>query len=154
LPVVTLLDILDSLDMKSKGNWWSTGVQFECTGSGKCCVSRDEYGYVYLTLKDRQRMAAYLKIPTRKFTRTYCTSEGGWFYLKDYTRACRFLEGKRCGVYEARPAQCRTWPFWPENMTPKKWTKEVQSFCPGVGKGKLYSAEEIKALLKQDPLND
>jgi len=140
--------------MSKQGEWWSKGVKFECTGSGKCCVSREEYGYVYLTLKDRQRLASYFKSPTRKFTREYCTSEDGLFYLKDFTRSCRFLQGTRCGVYEARPAQCRTWPFWPENMKAKNWTKEVASFCPGVGKGKLYGADEIRELLKLDPLNE
>jgi len=52
---------------------------------------------------------------------------------------CRFLDPvtkKRCLVYEARPAQCRTWPFWPENMNARAWDREVVAFCPGVGKGR------------------
>ena len=28
--------------------------------------------------------------------------------------------------------QCRTWPFWPENMSSKAWTS-IAAFCPGVG---------------------
>lgn len=58
-----------------------------------------------------------------------------------------FLEGKQCSVYEARPTQCRTWPFWPENMDAKTWDEDVVSYCPGVGKGKLYSQSEIKKLM-------
>jgi Fe-S-cluster containining protein len=50
----------------------------------------------------------------------------------------------RCSVYEGRPDQCRTWPFWPEVMDAKTWKKEVAAFCPGVGKGRLHSAEEIR----------
>jgi Fe-S-cluster containining protein len=30
--------------------------------------------------------------------------------------ACAFLDGARCTVYEARPTQCRTFPFWKENL--------------------------------------
>lgn len=134
--------------------WWSDGVRFECQGSGKCCVSRGEYGYVYLTLLDRKRLASFLNIPTRDFTRKYCHQHEGWFYLKDQGEQCRFLKNRRCTIYEARPTQCRTWPFWPENMKAKAWKIEVENYCPGVGKGKLFSANEIRKLLKVDAANE
>lgn len=132
--------------------WWAKGVRFECQGTGKCCVSRGEYGFVYLTLKDRKRMAAHLGIPTAKFTRQYCVSADGYFHLKHPEKPCRFLDGKRCSAYEGRPAQCRTWPFWPETMSARNWAREVAAYCPGVGKGRVWSADEIRELLKQDPL--
>jgi hypothetical protein len=34
-------------------------------------------------------------------------------------------------------------------MHPKVWERDVASFCPGVGRGKLYSAEEIEAIMKK-----
>ena len=43
--------------------------------------------------------------------------------------------------------QCRTWPFWPDMMSAKAWSKEVLGFCPGVGKGRLYTEREIESLL-------
>ncbi len=129
--------------------WWAEGIQFECQGSGNCCLSRGEYGYVFLTREDRQNMAALLRITTREFTRKYCDKKNGIFHLKeDSSRAeCLFLDGKRCSVYKARPTQCRTWPFWPEVMNAKTWNKEVKTFCPGVGKGRTYTAEEIEKSL-------
>ncbi len=133
--------------------FWKNGVRFECQGTGRCCTSRGSYGYVYLTLEDRRRLAGHLNISTYAFTRKYCLKTDGHFHLKDFKESCQFLEGKGCSVYEARPAQCRTWPFWPENMNAKSWAKEVVSFCPGVGKGRLYSPEEIQALLAQDPVD-
>ena len=99
-------------------------------------------------------MAETLKLTTGEFTKKHCDKTGGWFHLKSPEKDCTFLEGKRCGVYEGRPQQCRTWPFWPENMGAKAWVRDVVSFCPGVGKGRLYSSEEIKGLMKQDPLLD
>lgn len=132
--------------------FWAEGIRFQCQGSGKCCLSRGTYGYVYLTLKDRQRLAKVHHITTTKFTRTYCDKTGGYFHLKHPEKDCSFLEGKRCGVYEARPAQCRTWPFWPENMNARAWKRDVVAFCPGVGKGRLYTAKEISGLLKEDPV--
>jgi hypothetical protein len=138
---------------KTDDKFWKNGVRFECQGTGRCCTSRGSYGYVYLTLKDRQRLAKHLKLTTRAFTQKYCINTDGYFHLNDLKENCQFLEGKGCSVYEARPAQCRTWPFWPENMSAKAWNREVVSFCPGVGKGRLYSEDEIKALLAQDPVD-
>lgn len=125
------------------------GVRFECQGSGKCCVSRDGYGYVYLTPRDRRALARFFKLPTREFTKKYCEREDdtGYWRIADFTRSCRFLKDKRCMVYEARPTQCRTWPFWPELMNARTWSKEVKSYCPGVGKGRLWTKEEIKKQL-------
>ncbi len=136
---------------KSSIPFYKDGLQFECQGSGKCCTSRGGYGYVYLTLKDRKRMAAHFELTLTEFTKQYCGKHNGHFMLKERSGHegggdCRFLKEKRCSVYEARPEQCRTWPFWPEVLNAKTWSQEVASFCPGVGKGKVHSYEEIKAV--------
>ena len=138
--------------MAMSRKFYEKGIRFECQGTGRCCVSRGEYGFVYLTLNDRRRMAKELGLKTAAFTRSHCAKTDGWFHLKNPDKPCPFLTGKSCTVYEGRPAQCRTWPFWPENMTAKAWEREVVSFCPGVGKGRLYTADEIEAELKQDPI--
>jgi uncharacterized protein len=135
---------------KSK-KWWADGIQFQCQGSGNCCLSRGEYGFVFLTRQDRRNMAELLKLPLREFTKKYCDRKSGVYHLKEEASRteCVFLEGKRCGVYQARPTQCRTWPFWPEVMNAKTWNKEVKTFCPGVGKGKVHTAEEIQKVLNE-----
>ncbi|MDP6388243.1 MAG: YkgJ family cysteine cluster protein, partial [Candidatus Pacebacteria bacterium] len=73
----------------------------------------------------------------------------GLFHLKRNTLHCPFLKDGQCIVYDARPTQCRTWPFWPDNMNPSTWKKEIESYCPGIGKGKLYSTEEIDVILNE-----
>lgn len=138
------------MKMEMKEKFWEKGIRFECQGTGQCCTSRGGYGFVYLSLKDRQVFAKYFKLSTRDFTRKYCAKTGGWYHLKEFRKECRFLEDKKCTVYEARPTQCRTWPFWPENMNARAWNRDVVAFCPGVGKGKTYSAPEISKLVKQD----
>ena len=46
------------MTMKLDGKeWWREGVQFQCQGSGKCCTSHGQYGFVYLTPADRKRIA-------------------------------------------------------------------------------------------------
>lgn len=131
--------------------WWDKGIRFECQGSGKCCLSHGQYGFVYLTLKDRKRIAKHLGLSTSAFTRKYCKKNLGHFCLDEGKRSeCQFLSSdKKCGIYEARPTQCRTWPFWPELMGAKGWKKEVAAFCPGVGKGSVIPSEKIDAILRE-----
>ncbi len=145
-----------------KEPWYKDGIRFECQGSGQCCVSHGEYGFVYVTAKDRRNMAKIRGIPTTQFTREFCLKEEGLYRLRDGepinlspnpkakpAKPCIFLENKRCAVYLARPAQCRTWPFWPETMGAKAWKKDVEKFCPGVGKGRVWPREEIESLVKE-----
>jgi Fe-S-cluster containining protein len=50
-----------------------------------------------------------------------------------------------CTVYPARPVQCRTWPFWPENIETAEDWERVTGICPGSGVGQVFSVEEIRA---------
>lgn len=132
----------------SKGKqFYKEGLRFECQGDGKCCVTRDRYGYVYLSFSDRRRLAAHLKLSLTVFTAAYTKKVDGLYELQYTGKDCPFLQENRCRVYEARPWQCRTWPFWPENMDTTVWDKEVLSWCPGAGKGRLYTADEIEKIL-------
>lgn len=140
--------------MKSK--WYSEGIRFECQGSGKCCSSRGEYGFVYLTKDDVLAASKALRMKPAKFIEEHCQYDEGQLCLKDDPASpdCIFLDGNRCDIYEGRPMQCRTWPFWPEVMNAKSWSKNVQEFCPGVDKGRLYSQEEIESILKAQKTAD
>ena len=129
---------------KPDPEFYEQGVRFECQGSGKCCTSRGAYGFVYVTASDRKRFAKFFGLTTASFTRKYCKTTEGHLHLKNPEADCSFLRGKRCSVYEARPSQCRTWPFWPENMNARVWNSEVAPYCAGVGKGRLYSPDEIR----------
>ncbi len=131
--------------------FFKDGVQFECQGSGKCCVSHGEYGEVYMNLADRKRMAKVLNMKLKPFTIKYCHQVDGFWALKPNPVGgdCLFLKNKKCSIYEGRPTQCRTWPFWPEVMNARTWKKEIATFCPGVGKGRMHTAEEIKAAIAE-----
>lgn len=141
--------------MSIKPPFYSNGLKFECQGSGKCCTSHGEFGFVFLTLEDRRRFAKHLGITTAAFTKQYCDLRDGVWHLKEDPKNpdCLFLKNKRCSVYEARPTQCRTWPFWPEVMTAKVWKTEVAAFCPGVDKGRVWPKEEIEKIMAEDAEN-
>ena len=130
--------------------FYHEGIRFECQGTGRCCTSRGEYGYVYLEPDDERRLAEALGLETEVFRERYCDVTDGYLHLKHPELDCLFLDGTRCGVYEARPEQCRTWPFWPENLTDlRTWNEDVVSFCPGVGVGKLHTLEDIRATMRR-----
>jgi Fe-S-cluster containining protein len=144
----------------NKKVWYSEGLQFACQGSGKCCTSHGEFGFVYLSLKDRKALALFHGLSERDFRLLYCRQVDGFWALKDAgpkqanPNDCQFLKDKRCTVYEARPTQCRTWPFWPEVMNPRKWKKDVEAFCPGVNKGEIKSQKEIDLVLAEQVKNE
>ena len=115
------------------------GIRFECQGSGNCCISRNSYGFVYLSKKDLKKLSNYFEISKTNFIKKYCDETHDFLHLKELKKnkgKCLFLKNKKCTVYKNRPIQCRTWPFWNENMNVKLWNEEISINCPGIGKGK------------------
>ncbi len=139
-----------------KKTFYENGIQFQCQGSANCCVSRGSYGYVYLSKKDLTRLSKFFNISVKKFKNLYCHNSEGYFHLKEIYKNgnCIFLKNKKCTVYNARPIQCRTWPFWKENMSPKKWNQDIKNFCPGIGKGELVDKKEINKKINMDLKNE
>ncbi len=72
-----------------------------------------------------------------------------WLLREKANGDCVFYEsGRGCTVYQARPRQCRTWPFWESNLrTPEDWER-TKELCPGSGQGELIPAEEITRRLR------
>jgi len=137
-------------------NNYRNGIKFECQGSSNCCVSRGSYGYVYLSITDLKKLSNYFSISSKKFKEKYCERTDGYLHLKVINKNgnCQFLKGTRCSVYKARPAACRSWPFWRENMNAKTWNKEIVNFCPGIGKGKILSFSKIESKINNDFKNE
>lgn len=125
--------------------WYRDGLQFECTGCGDCCSG--EPGYVWVADDEIQQMALQLQIPVEQFEARFIRRIGRQKSLIEYPGGdCIFLDpdSRRCTVYAARPVQCRTWPFWTSNLRSRKAWRETCQVCPGSGKGRLYTLEEIE----------
>jgi Fe-S-cluster containining protein len=130
------------------GTWYHKGVRFECTGSGKCCTVHGAYAFVFMTRAEDGAIADHLVLTRRRFRQLHTTrTSSGDRSLRFPDGRCTFLNGNRCSIYEVRPGQCRTWPFWSENMDAGVWNEDIASFCPGVGRGRLYAREEIEAVM-------
>ena len=134
---------------------YEKGIKFQCQESSNCCVSRGSHGFVFLSKKDLTRLAKFFKISLINFKTSYCEATNKFLHLKEIKKnvECIFLKNKKCSVYKARPTQCRTWPFWPENMNSKTWNRDIINFCPGIGKGAIISKKIIDKLLKIDEIN-
>lgn len=134
--------------------FYAKGLRFECTGCGDCCRARGLHAWVYVTIDERRALARHLGLATSTFTRRYCAKTHGFFHLRDPASDCLFLDGGRCTVYAARPGQCRTFPFWRENMNRKAWNLEVKRDCPGIGRGRRYTKAEIELRLEDERQRD
>ena len=135
---------------------YNQGIRFKCQGSSNCCVSRGEYGFVYLSENDIKRLCLFTKLKKNDFIKMYCDKTDEFTHLKERPKHnnCIFLKDKKCSIYKARPTQCRTWPFWSENLNAKKWNDEISKFCPGIGKGEIISKEEIRNSIDLDKMNE
>jgi hypothetical protein len=132
--------------------WYIAGLAFECDQCGRCCAGPDE-GYVWIGEDELRTLAAFLGQDLSVVRQRYTRPVGARQTLIEdcSTKDCIFLQpgpvasGKGCTVYEVRPAQCRTWPFWPANLTsPDAWARAAQR-CPGINRGTIHAFHEIQA---------
>jgi Fe-S-cluster containining protein len=136
--------------------WYSKGLRFECSRCGNCCTGPP--GAVWFTADEGRSMAAALGVSEATFHSQYARQINGRWSLRErespHGMDCVFLTrdgtGKAgCSLYAARPRQCGTWPFWPENLeSPQTWeAAKRQTPCPGMGSGPLITIEQIVAQL-------
>jgi Fe-S-cluster containining protein len=130
--------------MKSDEKWLTEGLRFSCVKCGSCCRVNGDYAYVYISSREGKRIIEFLGIPRKEFMKNYCSRLEGSLILRFSDDVCPFLHEGTCSIYCVRPVQCRSWPFWEENLDEWTWHEEVASICPGVNRGKLHPIEMIK----------
>ncbi|MCX7026917.1 MAG: YkgJ family cysteine cluster protein [Spirochaetes bacterium] len=135
---------------------WKEGLRFTCRQCSGCCSGSP--GLVRLGEADILILTIGLGMNLESFAATYCRSvdTGGepCLCLKEKPGYdCIFLDAGVCSVYEFRPTQCRTYPFWDEVVeTENAWAREAKT-CPGIGSGHLNKPEQIaESLQKQRKL--
>ena len=125
--------------------WYQEGLRFRCTQCGDCCTGAP--GYVWVNKEEIAQMAERMEMDVEQFESQYVRKVGIRKSLREFPDGdCVLLDPdtRKCMAYEARPRQCRTWPFWDSNLrTPEAWEETCEA-CPGAGKGKLHSIEKIE----------
>lgn len=138
--------------------WYRDGLRFACQRSGVCCTG--EPGLVWLSEDEAGRLAARLDLDPAGFRRRYTLT--AWkdgtarLVLRDRPgprgHECMLWDGQGCSLYQDRPRQCRTWPFWRRLVaSPGAWAEAARE-CPGIGRGPLHSAADIAASAADDGL--
>jgi Fe-S-cluster containining protein len=134
--------------------WYADGLRFSCTQCGNCCTGPP--GTVAFTPEEGRRIAEHLGLDEPAFYERYTHKVRGRWSLAEHRTEhgfdCIFLDrasqpGKAvCGIYAVRPGQCRTWPFWPENLLAEALWEAVKADtpCPGMNRGTLVPIEAIR----------
>jgi uncharacterized protein len=100
---------------------------------GRCCTG--ESGNIFVSRDEIASLAALLGMEEDAFRQAYLEKRGYKFSLKErivgVSHDCIFYDraANGCSVYEARPVQCRTFPFWDYY---KSRVGELKNECPGV----------------------
>ncbi|MDA3078083.1 YkgJ family cysteine cluster protein [Campylobacter sp. JMF_06 NA1] len=100
---------------------------------GKCCTG--ESGYIWINDAEIEKLSEFMGIDKANFICVFLERVGNKFSIKEKPyldgMACVFFDEKHrnCGIYEYRPNQCRTFPFW-EYF--KEHKDELEKECIGV----------------------
>ena len=103
------------------------------TCKGNCC--RGLGGYVWISPEELAEMAKTKKMDESDFSKKYIRMVQGRLSLTEIVingeYFCCFFDriSCRCTLYEARPKQCKTFPFWDSFKTNHEM---LLAECPGV----------------------
>jgi Fe-S-cluster containining protein len=140
--------------------WYQKGLNFTCTRCSRCC--RHDSGYVFLSETDISALASHFSLDRQAFIKRYCTSVDLGLakrisLIEQENFDCVFWKDGGCSVYDARPLQCRAYPFWPQILdSPASW-QDVRHECPGIDVGTWHSPETIESWLiarRREPFSE
>ena len=134
-----------------KTAFYANGLNFSCKQCSTCC--RYDPGFVFLSEKDLNNLTDALKMEKNKVINTYCRWVSDWkgdltLSLKEKSNKDCIFWDNGCSVYEVRPLQCITFPFWESILsTEEYWNINAQS-CPGMNNGQLHTEEDINSYIE------
>jgi Fe-S-cluster containining protein len=125
--------------------WYHEGLKFTCSQCGDCCTGAP--GFVWLNKTEIAALAKRLDVDEETFEANHVMRVGIRKSLKELSNGdCVLFDAEKrcCTVYEDRPRQCRTWPFWDSNLrSPETWAETCEA-CPGSGQGTLHQLAVIE----------
>ena len=127
--------------------FFDQGIRFTCQRCGACCTGAP--GIVRVGPADIEAIAAYLNLTVPRLFQASLTSWNGGPCIRedDDGRCVFFADG--CRIYPVRPTQCRAFPFWFNHLRSEDRWVALTRQCPGIGRGRRYSKEEILTILQQ-----
>jgi len=136
----------------AKTPFYASGLRFSCKRCSACC--RYESGHVFLSEKDLINLSDWLKMDYIDFTKTFCrwvTREQDREFLSLREKSnfdCIFWDFG-CKVYNARPVQCRTFPFWQSVIATSGSWETAATGCPGINTGEIHDEKAVESYIAQ-----
>lgn len=131
--------------------WYKDGLRFTCSQCGDCCTGAP--GFVWVNGDEIRAMAVEVTGgDVDEFERLYVRRVGIRKSLVEFPNGdCVFFDTqtRKCSVYNARPRQCKTWPFWDSNLKTEADWQHTCEVCPGSGRGQLHQLAGIEEQRKQ-----
>ena len=103
------------------------------TCEARCCTG--ESGYVYVTKNEIENISKLLNLSVNDFGVKYLFKKDYKYSIKENkfndSYECAFYDRATngCKIYQARPNQCATFPFWDYF---KSRVDELKEECPGI----------------------
>jgi hypothetical protein len=100
---------------------------------GRCCTG--ESGYIYVNKEEIEAIAKLIDFEVEDFKHHYLRKVGYKYSIRELvingSHECIFYdsESNGCIIYQARPKQCITFPFWDYFKTR---VDELKAECPGI----------------------
>lgn len=136
----------DQNPLDQRPYFFDQGIRFTCQQCGVCCTG--DPGTIYISHGEIDALARHLALSRDDLIQRYLYPfKDSYSIGEDDDGRCLFYDGG-CTIYLQRPRQCRTFPFWFDNMRSKDRWQKIASQCPGIGSGRLYGREEILVILE------
>lgn len=146
-------------------SWFKDGLRFKCLKEKcdrNCCkVHAPDViaGLVSpgasISNEEISRIAEAMSVPEFNFREQHVTAARGIQSLKIVNRACTFFDHDKglCKIWltfpDAVPSVCRSWyPFSKHTLASEMFWKSAGESCPGIGKGELFTEEQILQKLR------
>ncbi|MAG93303.1 MAG: hypothetical protein CMJ48_06085 [Planctomycetaceae bacterium] len=129
----------------SDAPWYQDGLRFTCTGCGNCCTGAP--GVVWVSDEETQQIADLLDTTIGEIRLLHTRPFAGRVSLREFANGdCTFFDpaARCCKIYDARPVQCCTWPFWASNLESEESWHAMRESCPGAGTGDFFDVEAIE----------
>ncbi|MDQ1268319.1 MAG: uncharacterized protein QG560_962 [Campylobacterota bacterium] len=119
--------------IKQDGYGYSFDASACSACQARCCTG--ESGYIHVNSHEMESISNFLDLSIEDFTQNYLFKNGYKYSIKERkfndSYECAFYDraSNGCVIYEVRPTQCRTFPFWDYFKTR---VDELKLECPGV----------------------
>ncbi|MDY0117638.1 MAG: YkgJ family cysteine cluster protein [Sulfurimonadaceae bacterium] len=119
--------------IKKEGYPYGFDASACATCQGRCCTG--ESGNIFVNKEEIEAIIKLLDCSIDQFFAQYLKKVGYRYSIKERligeSYECMFYDkaSNGCTIYQARPLQCRTFPFWEYFKT---HIDELKNECPGI----------------------